>query len=215
MDGVLVDSMPLHFSSWQSLVARHRVAIGRRELRELIDARRNVEIIPILFGRSLHSKDVQALVREKEGGYQRLAAQGMPEVPGARDFLERASRAGVPLALATAAGEGNVRLVLDEMGFRRYFRVVVTARDVVKGKPDPEVYYRAAEGLSLRARDCLVVEDSVLGVRAARASGASCLALRTSHSARVLKEAGANWVGGSFLKLPAVVERRVFGTAPE
>jgi beta-phosphoglucomutase-like phosphatase (HAD superfamily) len=82
---------------------------------------------------------------------------------------------------------------------------------VQRGKPDPEVYFKAAAQLGLDPRDCLVVEDSIPGVLAAKASGAACLALTSSHPAVKLANAGADWCSKDLVHLPEGLESRIFG----
>jgi len=197
-----VDSMPYHFEAWKALARRFKIGISPADLRELVDARRNVEIFPILLGRSVPADELNRLVDEKEALYHAQAEVHLPEVTGARAFCEQALRQGIPMALATAASEMNVLRVMDKMGFRKYFKMLVTAKDVQRGKPDPEVYLKAALGLGLRPAECLVVEDSLPGVQAAKASGAACLALTTSHSEVKLSEAGADWIAPDLVALP-------------
>lgn len=209
MDGVLVDSMPLHFLAWKTLVQRFGIGISMGDLRELVDARRNVEIFPILLGREVPEGELKRLVDEKEALYHAQAEVKLPEVPGARQFCEQALKKGIPMALATAASELNVVRVLDKLGFRKYFPIVVTAHDVQRGKPDPEVYLKAAFGLGLKPWDCLVVEDSLPGVQAAKASGASCLALTTSHSEVKLLRAGADWIAPDLNGLPLDLAQKI------
>jgi len=84
-----------------------------------------------------------------------------------------------------------VQGLLTEIGVHRYFEVIVTADDVRRGKPDPEVYLRAAAGLRVPPTECLVFEDSVVGVHAARTAGMRVIGLTTAHSARELLAAGA------------------------
>jgi len=210
MDGVLVDSMPLHFEAWKALVLRFGIGISMGDLRELVDARRNVEIFPILLGRPVPEPELKRLVDEKEALYHAQAEKQLPEVAGARAFCEMALKCRVPMALATAASEMNVLRVMDKLGFRKYFQKMVTAQDVEHGKPHPEVYIKAAKGLGLRPQDCLVVEDSIPGIQSAKASGAACLALTTSHSEVKLLKAGADWVGQDLRMLPPSLVDRVF-----
>jgi beta-phosphoglucomutase len=211
MDGVLVDSMPLHFQVWQEFAREHKLAIPDKELRHLVDARRNVEIFPVLMGRDLAKPELEELARKKERRYLDLADSRLREVPGSRAFLDKALMAGIPMGLATAASESNVSLVMNERGFRKYFRFVLTARDVEKGKPDPEVYFKAAKSLGLDAADCLVFEDALLGVKAAKAAGCPCLALTTAHSESALLAAGADWICQDLREIPQSLASRIFG----
>jgi HAD superfamily hydrolase (TIGR01509 family) len=101
------------------------------------------------------------------------------------------ARAGVPLAVATSAPRADAEVLLTEIGVRAAFEVVVTVEDVRWGKPNPEVYLRAAEGLGVSANTCLVFEDAVVGVHAARNAGMRVIGVTSTYAARELLAAGA------------------------
>jgi beta-phosphoglucomutase-like phosphatase (HAD superfamily) len=112
-------------------------------------------------------------------------------VPGVLTFIVELSERGIPKAVATGASPRSVRQFLEGLGLTDHFPVVVTADDVSRGKPDPEVYLTAADRLGVAPESCLVFEDSLAGISAALAAGMSCVGLTTAHTEAELKGAGA------------------------
>jgi HAD superfamily hydrolase (TIGR01509 family) len=104
------------------------------------------------------------------------------------------ARQHVPRAVATSASRRDVDALLAEVGLLQYFDTIVTAEDVKWGKPNPEVYLKAAAGISLPPRACLVFEDSLVGIHAARNAGMRVIGVTTAHSGRELLGAGAERV---------------------
>jgi beta-phosphoglucomutase len=180
MDGVIVDSNPLHLRAW--VVYNRRFGIDAGEaLAERMYGRRNDEIVREFFGPGLSAEEIAAHGAGKEKLYREMLEPRLAEtlVPGVREFLQR--HAGQPLGLATNAEPANVDFVLDRGGLRVFFRAVVDGHQVRHPKPHPEIYLRAAELLSAAPRNCVVFEDSFSGVEAARAAGARIVGLRTTH----------------------------------
>lgn len=179
MDGVIVDSNPLHREAW--------VAFNRRYGLETTDAmlermygRRNDQIVGDFFG-DLPADEVAARGAAKEEIYRELLANRIEAtlVPGLRSFLDVFR--GAPMALATNAEPENVDFVLDRAGLRRYFRVVVDGHQVSHPKPHPEIYLRAAELLEISPPNCIVLEDSHTGIAAARSAGMRVIGIGTTH----------------------------------
>lgn len=203
MDGVVVDNMPLHRRVWADFARRYGLEPTDAEIRAA-DGRRAVEVVRMLFGADLPEARAQELAAEREEIYHRgLPAAHLEAVRGVRAFLEALGNAGIPRVLATSAIPANVERVLARLELSGHFEAMVTARDVLHGKPDPEVYLKAAERAKMAPSKCLVVEDALPGVQAAKAAGAFCLGLSTSQTPEVLLEAGADWVAADFLSLPA------------
>jgi beta-phosphoglucomutase family hydrolase len=180
MDGVIVDSNPLHTQAWMLYNRRFGIDAGET-VADRMYGRRNDEIVRDFFGPRLSPDEVAAHGAAKEELYRELLGPRLAEtlVPGVREFLQR--HAAEPVGLATNAEPANVDFVLDGGGLRAYFRVVVDGHQVRHAKPHPEIYLRAAELLSAAPRNCIVFEDSFSGVEAARAAGARIVALRTTH----------------------------------
>lgn len=194
MDGVLVDSGAHHRAAWRALLAELGVTPSEREFWRLTIGRPVDEALPVLLGRALAPAESRAYSRRKTDLYHALATGRFQPVPGAVEFVRRLSALGVPRAVATSASRRSAGVVLADLGLREHLPVVLTADDVERGKPDPEVYVTAAECLGLAPAACVVFEDSLVGVRAGRAAGMRCVGVMTAHTEAELREAGAERV---------------------
>lgn len=195
MDGTLVDSMPFHTRSWQLLLAERGIEMSAQEIE-----RRNHGILPEvvrkMLGGQLEDSEVIAIGERKEVLYRQIYRPQLQLLPGCRAFLQAAHRLGLPMALATMANRVNVAFTLDGLGIRDYFEVVVGEEDVQQGKPSPQVFLKAAQGLQRSPEDCIVFEDSRSGLQAAERAGmrvvlvnASLESLPTGTGAAVLLRA--------------------------
>jgi beta-phosphoglucomutase len=180
MDGVIVDSNPLHREAWTEFNRRHGLETTGNMI-ERMYGRRNDQIVRDYFGDGLTDGEVAAYGAAKEEIYRDMLGSRIEDalVPGIRAFLD--IYRGAPMAVATNAEPENVNFVLDRAGLRSYFRVVVDGHQVSQPKPDPEIYLRAASLLEIRPSDCIVLEDSHTGVAAARAAGMRVAGLGTTY----------------------------------
>jgi beta-phosphoglucomutase family hydrolase len=179
MDGVLIDSNPVHRKAWE--IFNRRFGLETTEaMHQSMYGKRNDEIVRDFFG-ELPPGEVFSRGAEKEKLYREMIAGRVESllVPGLCSFLETYREA--PMAVASNAEPENVAFILDEGGLRRYFRVVLDGHQVHNPKPNPEIYLRAAEGLETEPRNCIVFEDSHSGVAAARAAGMRVIGLCTTH----------------------------------
>ena len=147
--------------------------------------------MPLLLGRATPWAEARRLAARKQDHYRRLARAGPPPVRGVVAFVDELAARRVPRAVATSASRYDADRLLGRTGLRDRFDVVVTAEDVRRGKPDPEVYLLAARGLGLPPAHCLVFEDAVVGVQAARSAGMRVIGVSTTHSGTELRAAGA------------------------
>jgi beta-phosphoglucomutase len=180
MDGVIVDSNPMHRIAWEEYNRRHGI-VTTEEMHRRMYGRRNDQIVRDFFGENLAPGEVSAHGAAKEALYREMLKPHLPAalVPGVRAFLER--HRAIPIALATNAESANVDFILTESGLRGYFRVTVDGSQVESPKPHPEVYLRAADLLGIAPELCLVFEDSITGVQAAQAAGMRVVGLSTTH----------------------------------
>ncbi len=131
-------------------------------------------------------------------GEREPLAEGCPEI------LKRLA-ARYSLALATSGSRPSVEMFLDLAGCRPLFRSVLSGEDVAYAKPDPEIYRRSVEALGIPSSRCLVVEDAVAGVEAARAAGASVVGLAGTCPPEALQQAGAAYIIHKLPELPELV----------
>jgi beta-phosphoglucomutase family hydrolase len=180
MDGVMVDSYPVHRKAWEVFNRR----FGLETTAAMVErnfGKRNDDIVREFFGEGLPAEEVAARSAAKEELFRQMVSGRTEEllVPGLRDFLERHRCS--PMAVASNAEPENVALLLDETGLRRCFQAVVDGYQVSLPKPHPEIYRRAAELLGVPPARCVVFEDSPAGVAAGRAAGMAVIGIRTTH----------------------------------
>jgi len=182
LDGVIVNSNPVHSVAWREYLRRFRITAPEDFERRMF-GKHNADILEILFGGALDAGEIRRRGAEKEALYREMMAPVIAGhiVPGVIGFLER--HAGEQMAVASNAERANVDFVLDVAGLRKYFRVVIDGDQVERPKPDPEVFLRAADALGVAPRECVIFEDSLAGVAAARACGARVAGLLTTHDA--------------------------------
>jgi beta-phosphoglucomutase len=212
VDGTLVDTAELHFRAWVELCRD----LGRDFTRADFAAtfgRRNPEIIRHLFGEGFDDVAIKDLGDRKEELYKAAARQGVSLLPGARDLLEGLHDAGFRQAIGSSAPRGNVDLILEMTGSAHFFDAISSAEDTQRGKPDPQVFLVAAEKLGVAPPRCVVMEDAVAGVQAARAGGMKCIGVTFvgHHPDESLRRAGADLVVKTLADVSVAAVRRLYG----
>jgi beta-phosphoglucomutase len=195
VDGTLVDTTELHFRAWQRACHEQGLALAREDFNATF-GQRNAEITRRFFADRLDERQREALGERKEELYREEARHGVRPLPGVLAVLEDLKRTGFRQAVASSAPRANLELILPLLGVERCFEVVISGEDTQRGKPDPQVFLLAAGRLGVSPADCVVLEDAVAGVQAARAGGMKCIAVRFvgHHPEEKLKEAGADLV---------------------
>lgn len=204
VDGTLVDTAELHFAAWAKLAAEMGRPFNRADFAATF-GRRNPEIIRFLFRQEFSDAEVAQIGETKETYYRSAAEGGVQLLPGVRELLDGLHARGVRQAVGSSAPRGNLDLILKLTDSRRYFDAVVGMEDTTRGKPDPQVFLVAAEKLGVPPVRCVVLEDAVAGVEAAKAGGMKCVAVTFvgHHPAERLVEAGADRVVRCFTEVTA------------
>ncbi|MFN3333051.1 MAG: HAD family hydrolase [Caldilinea sp.] len=204
LDGVIIDSEALHNEAVTTAVAAHGVTVPNELFEEFVGIPDAVLLEHInryyLGGRC----NVAELLAEKQAAYLKVADQ-VRAIPGAMDFIRTARPHFKAFALATSALKSNQQLAFDQLDLHRFFDAVVTADDVARTKPDPEPYLRAVERVGLPASECVVIEDSLNGVRAGKGAGCTVIGLTTTYPAGELIAAGADQVCASYDEIAALL----------
>ncbi|MBA4187836.1 MAG: beta-phosphoglucomutase [Planctomycetaceae bacterium] len=196
VDGTLVDTAEQHFRAWARLATELNQPFTRADFAATFGMR-NPEILRQLFFPLADDEQCRVLGERKEDLYRAsVREQGTMLLPGVAALLAGFEAAGFLQAVGSSAPTGNLDLLLGLTNIRRFFGAVVTGDDVRRGKPDPEVFLTAATKLGSRPEQCVVFEDAVAGVEAAKAGGMRCVAVTFvgHHSAEKLCEAGADLV---------------------
>jgi beta-phosphoglucomutase len=195
VDGTLVDTAELHFRAWLELTGQLGKPFSREDFAATF-GRRNPEILHQLFGSQFSDGEIAELGERKEDLYRSAARQGVALLPGVQRLLEELHAAGFRQSIGSSAPRANVDLIMELTGSEQMFEAVVAMEDTERGKPDPQVFEVAAAKLGIAAARCLVLEDAVAGVQAAKAGGMKCIAVRFvgHHAEAVLRQAGADLV---------------------
>jgi HAD superfamily hydrolase (TIGR01509 family) len=202
LDGVIIDSHPLHRQAWRKFLNGVGHAVEETELEFILDGRKRDEILRHFLG-ELTPAQIAAYGAQKDKILRELRAEMQP-FPGIVDFLEVIWQAGIRIALATSASSKRAHGTLEKLGLADYFEAIVTGDDVAASKPDPTIYRLIAKRLNEPPGNLLAFEDAVSGVRSATAAGIRCVGIasaRQSEHAESLRTAGANPVVSDFYSL--------------
>ena len=188
MDGVIADTAPYHFKAWQDVFRKREVDFTKDDFKRNF-GRRNDTIIRDTLGEQISQSEIEAIAREKEETFRKVAGKNIKPLPGAVKLLESLRRRGFKIALASSAPIENIRLVTGGLGIENYFHSIVTGRDVAEGKPSPQGFLLAAQKLGVEPKDCVVIEDAIAGVSACKRAGMHCIAVTNTHPRESLAEA--------------------------
>jgi HAD superfamily hydrolase (TIGR01509 family) len=184
LNGTMVHDMEYHTRAWQYLF-NHDLGgnFTWDEVKHQMYGK-NPEVLVRMFGPDRFTEEeMRRYSLEKERRYQQEFRPHLALLPGLPEFLERAHRRGILMAIGSAAIPFNIDFVLDNLNIRHYFSVIVSADDVVLSKPHPEVFLKAAARLQVAPADCLVFEDVPKGAEAALNAGMPAVVLTTTHAA--------------------------------
>ena len=199
LDGVIVDSHPLHKRAWRAFLASVGKQVSEQDLDFIFEGRRRQDILIHFLG-DLSDTEVQEYGHKKDE-YFRQASSELEPVPGTVKFIRTAKKAGLRLAVATSASRQRAQWTLQQLNIADYFEVVVTGDDVVQSKPDPTIYRLAAQRLEVSPERLFAIEDSVCGVRSAKSAGLRCLGIATGQNVHPLILSGADRVVSTLVDL--------------
>jgi beta-phosphoglucomutase family hydrolase len=188
MDGTIVDNMAFHTKSWLAFFERRGQVLDADAFFRATAGRQGKEIMRAHLGEHLSDADMLVLDEEKESLYRELYGPHRKTVTGFDDLVAQAKLRGVALAVATAAPNANIDFTLDGLDLRRHFKAIVGAADVARGKPEPDVFLKAAERCGMAPEHCIVFEDAPLGVEAARRAGMRAVVLTTTLPAEAFAQ---------------------------
>jgi beta-phosphoglucomutase len=177
VDGVLTDSYIPHYKSWQRMFGEIGVEFTDAQFRKTF-GRTNRDIFAELYpGEEMTAERANALGDKKERFYREIINENFTALPGAVELIDALHAAGFKLAVGSSGPPENVKLTLQKLGRAERFDAMVTGADVTHGKPNPEVFLKAAERLGVPPAQCAVIEDAPQGIEAANAAGMTSIAV--------------------------------------
>jgi beta-phosphoglucomutase len=183
MDGTLIDSEELHWISWRNTMANEGITISREQFLSSF-GQRNDSIIPRWLGAASTPERIERIGNAKEEMYRDLVRRdGVSPLPGVTNWLHRLHSQGWLQAIASSAPRANVEAILEALAAADIFQTIVSAEDVHRGKPDPEVYLTAAARVGALPGRCIVVEDAESGIEGARNAGMKSIGVSRKHLA--------------------------------
>lgn len=206
MDGTLLDSAEYHWLAWREALTAERFPVTYEQFVASF-GQRNDTILRGYFGAEFPDAEVARIGAAKEARYRALVQErGIELLPGVRHWLARLHAEGWRQAIASAAPRLNIEAILAALDIASCFEALVSAEDVQRGKPDPQVFLLAAERVAVPPARCVVVEDAPAGLEAGRRAGARTIGVRTSHA-----ELSADIVVGTLDELDEGAFERLLG----
>lgn len=176
MDGVLIDTQHIHATVQSELFNRHGIPLSSDEITQKFAGTSARWMFETVFAAHKIPVDADAVMNEyKENMLKRIT--DVTPLPGIPELLQDLHAHNVPLAVASASGKTYIQNALTHAKLLHYFSAVVSANEVAQGKPAPDIFLRAAALLHIAPKDCVVFEDAVAGMQAARAAGMKCIGI--------------------------------------
>jgi len=199
MDGVLIDSHPVHRAAWREFLRSLSVDVSEQDLAFILEGGTRTDILRHFLG-ELPQAELVDYGRRKDEIFRSMEHE-IRAAPGVLSFLRELERSGLARAVATSASEIRTASTIERMGMGGYFDAVITAADVVVGKPHPRVYQLACERMKVPTGNALAFDDAPAGVLAARAAGLRCIGVSSNGAAQSLLDAGSERVIAGFTGL--------------
>lgn len=187
MDGVLVDTGDFHFQSWKETFDELDISFTRENFRKTFGMN-NAGILEWVFGREPEPEEVSRISDKKESLFRDLVKGKAEPLPGVLTWLEQFHNRGFKQAITSSAPPENIDVLIAELNIEAYFDEIVSGFDL-PGKPNPDVFLKAARKLKILPKKCIVVEDAIAGVEGAKRAGMKCIAVTTTNTSETLSKA--------------------------
>ncbi len=188
MDGVIVDTLNYHIEAARIFAEKHGYDISADEIKNKYFGRRNQDWMPELLGGNLTSEQIQELIDEKELYFRELYEADLKPLDGLMDLLEELKNHNVPMVVASSAPGENVRFIVDKLNANHYFKALLDDSYVTKGKPEPDIYIKAAKAIGMPPDKCIVIEDSEAGILSGKRARSKVIGITTTHPREDLPE---------------------------
>jgi len=187
MDGVLADTAEAHYKTWSKFLAEKNITYTYEEFKQFFGMK-NQDFLPLVLGYTPSQERLDQISDAKEKTFRDFVDGNIHIFPGVIEMLERFKKWGFKQAVVSSAPIENIEVVIDYLNLRTYFDALVSPIGMVS-KPEPDIFLHAADILKTSPDRCLVIEDSIHGITAARRAHMKVLAVATSYPPEKLKDA--------------------------
>jgi beta-phosphoglucomutase family hydrolase len=188
MDGVLVDTAPFHIKAWVKFGENHGIEVTEEFFWKTFGMR-NDELVPMIFKGEVPGETVKQYSDEKEALFRDTIKGKVMPIRGLMGFVEDLVDHKITVTTGSSGPRENVEFIIRELGLQSHMPAFVSGDHVKRGKPNPDIFIMAAEKCRIDPKNCLVVEDTLVGVKAARAAGMAVVAITTTCERYEFEEA--------------------------
>jgi beta-phosphoglucomutase family hydrolase len=189
LDGTLIDNNSYHILAWQEFYKKRGWELSHEEYKTKFNGKVNRDIFNHIFQTELTADAIKNYSDEKEALYRELYKPHIEPINGLIKILDELYDANVPMAIATSGLPVNIDFMFEHVPVKKYFKHVVDSTHIIKGKPDPEIFIKAAASVNAQPNNCVAFEDSIAGIRSAKAAGMKVVGLTTTHTREDVHEA--------------------------
>ena len=187
MDGVLVDTGDFHFAAWKQTFEELNTAFDMEDFKATFGMN-NAGILEWVYGKKPEPEKVAQVSEKKESLFRELIKGKAEPLPGVLAWLQQFQTWGIKQAITSSAPPKNIEVLVAELKIENYFDAIISGFDLL-GKPNPDVFLKAANAIQVRPEKCVVIEDAIAGVEGAKRAGMKCIAVTTTNPASKLAKA--------------------------
>lgn len=188
LDGVISDTDRTRFDLLKILLEKRGLILDESDYKKSVGRRTEI-FLKDIFGDKLTDEEIKNIYNERKEEYRNNPEKYVLSQPYTFECCKKLSEAGFILAIASAAQEKDIKIVLNELNILQFFKIIVGSDLIENMKPHPETYLRCMEKLNLSKDECIAIEDSPTGVKSAKSAGVVCVAVTYTHSENELHEA--------------------------
>ena len=189
MDGTIVDSLPYHYEAWKIFFNENKVENFSEKLNEYKGGG-TLDLMRAVYGNQYSKKELKKMSEDKEKIFRKIYKGEIKQILGFKKFLDELKSKDIMVGLASNAIRKNVSMIINELEIYDYFDSIICGDEVINGKPNPEMFNETIDRFNINKDECLIFEDSLEGVLAAKNSGVKVIGITSSSSNKVLKDAG-------------------------
>ena len=192
LDGTLVDSLPYHHESWRIFFKNNN--LEENDFSEILKEYKGggtLELMTSVFGDMYTRVELKKMSDDKEVIFRDIYKSKVYPIEGLNKFLDNLKENNILLSIGSNAIRKNVLMTIEELGITNYFSSIICGDEVSRGKPDPEMYLKTLSNLKVSKNECIIFEDSIEGIEAARNADIKVVGVTSSQSSEKLKSVGA------------------------